>query len=70
MPDEGSMQDNMAKGRGIVDKKVFKVVGADQNDRDTGGSDQDDPRGRGRPRVDKTWNQVGKSPEAESGQGE
>jgi len=67
MPDEGSMESNVSQGRGIVDKKMFRVIGADQLDRDTGGQDQDDPRGRGRPRIDKTWNTVGPDAESESG---
>lgn len=66
MSDEGSMADNVSKGRGIVDKKDFKVVGADKQDRETGGH-EDASRGPGRPRQDKTWTQVGKDPEAENG---
>lgn len=61
-----SIEANVANGRGIVDKEYFKVVGMNKKDLETGGHD-DPARGRGRPSVDKTWNQVGKSAENEQG---
>ena len=70
MPEEGSIPDNMQKGRGIVDKSPFKKVGIDDLDRETDGSQYDDKKGRGRPRTDKTWTQVGPDPAQESGSGE
>lgn len=66
MTDEGSIADNVSKGRGIVGKKDFRVVGADKQDRETGGH-EDPSRGPGRPRVDKNWNEVGPSAEKENG---
>lgn len=66
--EEGSIQDNMQKGRGIVKKEPFTVVGLDKSDRDTSGH-QDLQKGPGRPPVDKTWTQVGPSVEKEGGQG-
>lgn len=51
----------MAKGMGIVEKDPFRVVGLNAEDVKSGGHQYDDEtRGRGRPRVDRTWNQVGK----------
>lgn len=70
MPEEGSVADNMQKGRGIVDKELFKTVGMDDQDRETSGHQLEDgpKRGRGRPpNPDQTWNQVG--PDAENEQG-
>ena len=64
MTDEGSMADNVSKGRGIVGKKDFKVVGADKSDRETGGH-EDASRGPGRPRIDKNWTEVGQSAQDE-----
>lgn len=65
MPDEGSMADNVAKGRGIVEKDPFKTVGIDKSDRETGG-DSGPTRGRGRPAEDKNWRQVGPDADKES----
>jgi hypothetical protein len=65
MAEEGSMADNVAKGRGIVDKEPFKTVGIDKADRETGG--QVEPaKGRGRPPQDKNWRQVGPEADQES----
>jgi len=65
MAEKGSMADNVAKGRGIVDKDPFKTVGVDKSDRETGG--QGEPtRGRGRPPHDKDWRQVGPEEDQES----
>lgn len=63
---DGSIEGNVASGRGIVDKEYFKVVGMNKKDLETGGHD-DEKRGRGRPSVDKTWSQVGKTAEGEQG---
>jgi hypothetical protein len=62
----GSIEANVAQGRGIVDKEFFKVVGANKNDLETSGHN-DQGRSPGRPPVDKTWTQVGKTAEQEQG---
>lgn len=66
MPEPGSIQDNVASGKGIVDKKPFEVVGANKNDLETGGHEEAE-RGRGRPPIDKSWTPVGKTAEQEQG---
>lgn len=69
MSDPGSVGDNVSKGRGIVEKQPFRVVGLGSNDLENGGHQFDDEsRSRGRPRVDKTWSQVGKEAKDEGGQ--
>jgi len=60
-----SMANNVAKGRGIVDKEPFKTIGVNRRDMDTGGH-ADPSRGRGRPPQDKTWREVGRSADRES----
>lgn len=60
------MADNVAKGRGIVDKEPFKTIGLNKKDLDTGGH-KEAARGRGRPPQDKTWREVGRTPDRESG---
>lgn len=64
MSEQGSIESNVEKGRGIVDKSPFRVVGSSDFDRQTAGS-SDESRGRGRPPVDKSWNTVGKSADQE-----
>lgn len=53
------MKENVAKGRGIVRKDGFKVIGQNENDRKhyefTGEKDK-----RGRPVKDQDWRIVGK----------
>lgn len=66
MSDQG-IQQNMASGRGIVDKEPFKVVGANKKDLETGGHEFDDKRSRGRPVIDRTWSQVGPDASGEQG---
>jgi hypothetical protein len=62
-----SIENNVEQGRGIVDKEAFRVVGMNKKDLDTGGHDADDKRGRGRPSIDKTWSEVGRTAEKEQG---
>lgn len=66
MTEDGSMEQNLEQGRGVGKKDPFKVVGLNKKDLETGGH-QDEQRGRGRPPVDKTWSEVGKTPEQEQG---
>lgn len=65
MTESNSMADNVQKGRGIVKKEPFKVVGIDDQDRETSGHQLTDKRLRGRPVKDSTWSQVGQSAEDE-----
>lgn len=65
MTEEGSMADNVAKGRGIVDKDHFKTIGIDKSDRESAGKGEP-TRGRGRPPQDKDWTQVGPEADQES----
>jgi hypothetical protein len=65
MAEEGSMADNVAKGRGIVDKSPFKTIGINKQDLETGGHEEA-TRSRGRPPQDKNWREVGRSADQES----
>ena len=69
MPDKGTMADNVQKGRGVVKKDGFKVVGTDASDRDHHEIIGDAKKGRGRPGrgEDKNFTVVGKTPEQEQG---
>lgn len=61
---EQSIAQNVASGSGIVEKEYFRVVGASKHDLETGGHEIE-KRERGRPPIDKTWTQVGKTFDAE-----
>lgn len=65
----GSIEQNVEQGRGIVEKDPFRVVGNGKQDLETGGHNMDDKRARGRPTVDKTWSEVGKTADKEQGRG-
>lgn len=71
MPEEGSMADNMAKGKGIVagekGKDDFNVVGMDASDRAHPEITGESERGRGRPAKDQNFTQVGPDVEGEQG---
>lgn len=65
--EQGSMEQNVSQGRGVVDKDPFRVVGNGKADLESGGHDLDDKRGRGRPNIDKTWTEVGRGADMEQG---
>jgi len=68
MPEEGSIADNVAKGRGIMKgKDGFTVIGADASDRKHPEIEGEASRGRGRPTKDQNFTQVGPDAEGEQG---
>ena len=68
MPDEGSVEYNLGKGRGAMsdkDKSPFKVVGMGDQDKDHPEMTGDTGRRPGRPSVDRNWTQVQPDPKHE-----
>lgn len=66
-PQEGSVESNVAKGRGIVKKDGFKTVGVDESDRNHPEITGETGRGRGRPAKDKNFKVVGPDASGEQG---
>lgn len=71
MAEEGSMADNMAKGRGVFNtedgKGHFNIVGASKSDRDHPDFRGDPQRQRGRPPKDQNFRTVGRQSDDEQG---
>jgi hypothetical protein len=66
MPEEGSIQHNMEKGKGVVRKDGFRVIGLSDEDRKhPEASGKKTSRSRGRPPSEKNWNTVGRSDQEE-----
>ncbi|MHA2065824.1 MAG: hypothetical protein ACXABY_15740 [Candidatus Thorarchaeota archaeon] len=68
MTEEGTIEDNVAKGKGIPPKKEgFTVVGMGESDKDHPEITGEPSRGRGRPAKDQNFTVVGPGPEGEQG---